>query len=59
LVDTTNPINGEDGNVRYAITPIPEKDIDLNKQKYHWTVDTNILEPRKYISRNNMFYQVR
>lgn len=59
IVDVTNPITGEDWKVRYAITPIPEKDIDLNKQKYQWTIDTNILLPRKYISRNNMYYQMR
>ncbi len=59
LVDVTNAINWLDWNMRYAITPIPEKDIDLNKQNYQWTVDKNIIIPRKYTSRNNMYYQVR
>lgn len=59
IVDVTNPITGADGQVRYAITPIPEKDIDLNKYKYQWTVEKNIAQPRKYISRNNMYYQTR
>lgn len=59
LVDTTNPIKWNDWKIRYAITPIPEKDIELNKQKHQWTVDKNIVIPRKYTSRNNMFYQVR
>lgn len=59
LVDPTAPIEGLDGKVRYAINPIKEKEINVNKQTYTWYVGENIKKPRTYVSRNNMYYQIK
>lgn len=58
LLDTTAWILNVDGQKKYYIVPIPENDIDLNKNIYEWEIkdDKGI---HKYTSRNNAYYQIR
>jgi hypothetical protein len=58
VMDTTNPeqINLQQSDI--FIKPVPETDIDLNKNVYKWSF-ANAFGTREYITRNNMHYRIR
>lgn len=60
LVDATNPLKTKTWDVYYAITPITEHAVNTNTNRYTWTINSDKLTTsRTYVSRNNMYYQMR
>ena len=57
LLDVTNPIL-INGNPQICLLPIPERDIDLNKNTYVWRV-IHDNGTRIYTSRKNMFFRIK
>jgi hypothetical protein len=59
LLDVTNPAKGEAPGDIIFLKPIPESNIDLNKETYVWKLSASRGEFRTYKSRNNMYYRIR
>lgn len=57
LLDSTNPIK-VNGKPQVCLAPLPQQEIDINRQTYTWHVkhDGGI---RAYMSRNNMHYRIK
>ena len=62
LLDSTNPIYKK-GKPAVCLVPIPEKEIDLNRYIYTWTIkyrdQNNVEQCRVYTSRNDMYFRIR
>ncbi|MDO8467408.1 MAG: transglutaminase-like domain-containing protein [Nanoarchaeota archaeon] len=57
LLDVTSPLIVK-GKQYVCLFPLPEKDIDLNKNIYNWGVRDDNGE-REYITRNNMYFRIK
>lgn len=58
LLDVTNPVFKYNGKDELTLVKLPEKDIDVNKKQYTWSIPTD-KGNWIYKSRNNMFYRLK
>jgi hypothetical protein len=58
LLDTTNPGTNSNGVGEVFLKPLPQSNIDVNRDKFTWQIPDG-KGVRTYIMRNNMNYRIR